>query len=119
MLVPSSFWSISIMLSGASGPARAARLVEDGAMGRSPHGWARGLAPAAFTIKFGFGVEHVMIFAGAPANVGVACGEILVARHSSARDGAKQSRIAAFAALRALRLTHAKSARCSFAQCLP
>ena len=42
-----------------------------------------------------------------------------VARHVSARDGAKQSRIAAFAALRALRLTHAKSARCSFAQCLP
>lgn len=80
MLVPSSLWSISIMLSGASGPARAARLVEDGALGRSPHGWARGLVPAAFTIKFGFGVEHVAIFAGAPANVGVACGEILVAR---------------------------------------
>jgi hypothetical protein len=42
-----------------------------------------------------------------------------VAGHVSARDGAKQSRIAAFAARRALRLTHAKSARCSFAQCLP
>jgi hypothetical protein len=36
MLVPSSLWSITIMLSGASGPARAARLVEDGALGRAP-----------------------------------------------------------------------------------
>ncbi len=51
MLVPSSLWSISIMLSGANGPARAARLVEYGALGRSPHGWARGVAPAVSTIN--------------------------------------------------------------------
>lgn len=104
---------------GIGGPARAARLVEDAALGRSPPGWARGLAPAVSTIKCGVAVEHVAILAGAPANAGVACGEILVARHVSARDGAKQSRIAAFAARRAVRLTHAKSAHCSFAQCLP
>jgi hypothetical protein len=36
---------------GIDGPARAARLVEDGALGRSPHGWARGLAPAVSMIN--------------------------------------------------------------------
>lgn len=36
---------------GIGGPARAARLVEGGALVRSPHGWARGVAPAVSTIN--------------------------------------------------------------------